>query len=283
MPGIQESVSAQDAVAPATPAGAFPIATARAEGAGFPVVTAGDAVAAQATVSGIPLVAQAAPEGSRFSDVDAHDDAAPANPRGAYPLGVARATSGVAFPTVGTDGDASTETLARSGIVYMALAAEDGTRAASVGRNDAAAPANLDIASVGGKVVTATPAITDGDYSQLHHNTEGSLFVVTRASSSETTIIGPVALGIGAKSAIAATTIGGFVDVGLIVSADADTDIDILLGENAARVGYWTRVSLISAQNERIVSISGLPLWANQVQVRSSAAATVTVSVERSR
>ena len=51
-------VDREDAVAPAAPAGAWPMATARAEGAGFPGVAPADAVASQSwicwSVSGSP-------------------------------------------------------------------------------------------------------------------------------------------------------------------------------------------------------------------------------------
>jgi len=57
---------------------------ARAEGAGFPAVVAGQAVADQATVAGIRIITLGAPDGSRIQDTDAENEPAPAAPRGGY-------------------------------------------------------------------------------------------------------------------------------------------------------------------------------------------------------
>src|SRR3990172_4479861 len=96
-------VDRQGDAAPATPAGPYAVTTARAEGAGFPAVVAGQAVAGQGTVAGLPLVNLGAPDGSRYADVDAEDDAAPADPRGGDSLRVAQIEGGAGAGVVAGD------------------------------------------------------------------------------------------------------------------------------------------------------------------------------------
>jgi len=165
------SVVREDDAAPADPDGTFDLLTARAEGAGFPAVTAGDAVSQQGTVAGVPLVAQASPSGDRFADVDAHDDAAPAAPRGGYTLDVARAEGTPSAAVV--DGDAVAPTTSLNAVRYAAITDSALSRVADVDAENEPGPAAPRGLYAGGRATTASPAFTDGDYTPANFDLSG--------------------------------------------------------------------------------------------------------------